>query len=273
MKTMYLKILLTGGGIALLTCCNATGRREMTENHVQWDSITVDKSCYEASVNTLPSCSLQISFIYPIDLQDNAVLKSVQKQFVLDYFGNKYADMTPADAAEKYAEDYLHSVREEAAVFDDSMPAFEYYDVSDNRILYNRNHLLSTTFSRETYRGGAHGMHVHISRVTDLKTGQLLSEKEVFIDDYRDDLAKVIVDNLAVSNGVDNPQELENLGFFHVNEIAPNGNFYVDDAGITYTFNEYEIAAYAIGPVTVQLAYGEVRHLLRADGPVAAIAF
>ncbi|MDR1337218.1 MAG: DUF3298 and DUF4163 domain-containing protein [Tannerella sp.] len=270
---MYLKNLLAGGGIFLLTCCNTTGRKEMTENHVLWDSITVNKSCYEASVNTLPGCSLQISFIYPVAVQDKAILKPVQQQFVLDYFGSKYADMTPQEAAEKYAEEYLRTVREEAAVFDDSTPAFEYYDVSDNRILYNRNRLLSVTVGRETYSGGAHGMHVCINRVIDLKTGLPLSEKDVFIDDSREDLAKVIVDNLAASNSVDNPSELENLGFFHVNEIAPNGNFYVDDTGITYTFNEYEIAAYAIGPVTVRLSYGEIRHLLRTEGPVAAIAF
>jgi hypothetical protein len=228
---------------------------------VQWDSLTIDNG------------SLRISFIYPVDFQDKAVLKSVQKLFVLDYFGSEYADMTPENAAEKYAEDYLNSIREEGKVFNEEIPPVEYYDLSDNQILYNRNHLLSVGAGRETFSGGAHGAHSYVSRVIDLKTGQPLSETDLFVDDYRDDLAKIIVDNIAVSFNVDNVPELENLGFFNVNEIAPNGNFYVDDTGITYIFNEYEIAVYAIGPVVVLLPYGKVRHLIRADGPLADIAF
>ncbi|MDR2138918.1 MAG: DUF3298 and DUF4163 domain-containing protein [Tannerella sp.] len=269
---MFFKILLAGGGIALLTCCN-TGRKEVKENQVQWDSIAVNKSCYAAGVDTLPGCSLQIGFVYPIDFQDKAILKSIQQLFVLDCFGNKYADMTPENAVEKYAEDYINSVREEAKDFDEELPAYEYYEVLNNQILYNRNQLLSVTVGRETFSGGAHGAHSHLNRVIDLKTGRILSEKDLFIDDYRDDLAKIIVDNIAVSNSVDKVSELENLGFFSINEISPNENFYVDDTGITYTFNEYEIAAYAIGPVVVRLPYEQVRHLLRTDSPLAAIAF
>lgn len=272
---MYLKILLMGCEIALFTCCS-TGRREVMENHVQWDTLSVDKSCDAANVNTTPGCSLQISFIYPIDFQDKTILKSVQHLFVLDCFGSKYTDMTPKEVVDNYAEDYINSIRKELikeTVSDEEIPAYEYYEILNNRILYNRNHLLSVTIGRETFSGGAHGAHNHLSRVIDLKTGRQLGETDLFIDDYRDDLAKIIVDNIAVSNNVDNASELENLGFFNVNEISPNGNFYVDDTGITYTFNEYEIAAYAIGPVVVQLPYENVRHLLRADSPLAAIAF
>jgi hypothetical protein len=272
MKTMHLRILLMGCGIVLLTCCN-TGRRELKENSVQWDSLAVDKFQYVSDGNTAPSCSLQINFIYPIDYHDKTVLKSVRKRFVLDYFGSKYGDMTPESAAERYAEDYINSVREEERVFDEDMPAYEYYEISGNRILYNRNNLLSVAVDREEFRGGAHGTHHSLNRVINLNTGLDLSEKDLFVDDYQEDLAKIIVDNIAAANNVDNALELENLGFFSVGEVAPNGNFYVDDTGITYTFNEYEIAAYALGPVVVTLPYAKVRHLLRADSPLAAVAF
>jgi hypothetical protein len=272
MKTMYLKNFWTWSGIALLTCCN-TGRKEVTENHVQWDSLYVDKSCPTVNMSTNPGCSLQIRFIYPVDLYDKAILESVQQLFVLDFFGSKYVDMTPQNAVEKYAEDYINSIMKEAKALEEDMPAFEYYEMLNNRIIYNRNLLLSVTVNRETFTGGAHGAHNYVNRVIDLKTGRLLSEKDLFIDDYREDLAKIIVDNIAVSNNVDSTSDLENFGFFNVNEISPNGNFYVDDTGITYTFNEYEIAAYALGPVVVQLPYEQVRHLLRADSPLSAIAF
>ncbi|MDR1454397.1 MAG: DUF3298 and DUF4163 domain-containing protein [Tannerella sp.] len=270
---MFFKILLIGGGIALCSCTHK-GRVEVAENHVQWDSVVVNRTCHSASADTKPNCSLQLSFIYPVDFLDKSILKSVQKLFILDYFGSDYANMTPEKAAEKYADDYISNmIRDEDKVQDEDRPAFEYYQTSNNRILYNRDDLLSVTVGRETFSGGAHNNHKQVNRVIDLKTGRALSEKDLFIDDYREDLAKIIVDNISASNNVDSAPELENVGFLSVSEIAPNGNFYVDDTGITYIYNEYDIAAYAVGPVVVQLPYETVRHLLRADSPLAAIAF
>jgi hypothetical protein len=80
------------------------------------------------------------------------------------------------------------------------------------------------------------------------------------------------VDAIALSNNVE-IAELENIGFFNLDEIYPNNNFYADETGITYTFNEYEIAAYVVGAVSVQIPYENIRHLLRRESPVSELAF
>lgn len=114
---------------------------------------------------------------------------------------------------------------------------------------------------------------IHTNRVFDLKTGERITEAEIFVEDYQDDLAKIIVDAIALCNNVDKASDLENIGFFNINEIYPNKNFYVDDIGITYTFNEYEIAAYVVGATSVRIPYEKIRHLLRKESPIARIAF
>jgi hypothetical protein len=266
----------------MLTCCS-TGVKTAVKNDVQWDSLWVDKSYHLMNVDTNPGCFLQIRFVYPVDFPDKNVLKSAQQQFIIDYFGDKYADMTPEMAVEKYSEDYINTFKQDEKDFlkeeKDEHP-FEIEEVwnnsneiSSNQILYNQNNLLSVEICKEFYTGGAHGAHNYTNRVFDLKTGLRITESELFIEDYQDDLAKIMVDGIAVANNVDNALELENMGFFNINEIYPNKNFYVDDVGITYTFNEYDIAAYALGPVTVQLPYEKIRHLLRPNSPIAAIAF
>lgn len=80
-----------------------------------------------------------------------------------------------------------------------------------------------------------------------LKTGKPITEEEIFVDNYQDNLARILVDQIAKQNNVSDAKELENIGFFSVDEIFPNGNFLVDETGITYSFNEYEIAAYVVG--------------------------
>jgi hypothetical protein len=149
---------------------------------------------------------------------------------------------------------------------------FSVEEAISNQILYNQNDIISLVSSKYGYYGGAHGSHQLNNRVIALKTGLQISENEIFVEDYQADLAKIIVDAIALSNNVE-IAELEEIGFFNVEEIYPNRNFYVDETGITYTFNEYEIAAYVVGPVTVHIPYEKIGHLMQKTGPVASIAF
>lgn len=62
-----------------------------------------------------------------------------------------------------------------------------------------------------------------------LKTGKPITEEEIFVDNYQDNLARILVDQIAKQNNVSDAKELENIGFFSVDEIFPNGNFLVDE--------------------------------------------
>ena len=129
----------------------------------------------------------------------------------------------------------------------------------------------SYTVSFENYTGGAHGAHSYNNHVVNLKTGKPITEEEIFVDNYQDNLARILVDQIAKQNNVSDAKELENIGFFSVDEIFPNGNFLVDETGITYSFNEYEIAAYVVGVTNVHLPYKEIRYLLRDDSPISQL--
>ena len=283
MKIFDLKSLLLCGVMGLFTCCN-TQVRGVAENKVTWDSLVVKRTYHMMNVDTNPACSLHVKFIYPTDFPDINVLNATKKQFILDYFGSKYADLSPELAAAKYAEDFVLTFKEDEKDFakekdTESRPSEiedSWYDMNEtasNHILYNRNNLLSFMILKESYNGGAHSAHSYTNRVIDLSTGLRITEKELFREDYQDDLAKIIVECIALANNVGDALELENIGFFNIKEIYPNKNFYVDEMGITYIFNEYEIAAYALGAVTVRIPYEKIRHLLLPSAPIASLAF
>ena len=84
-------------------------------------------------------------------------------------------------------------------------------------------------------------------------------------------MAQLLVEHIAKQNNVENTKDLENIGFFSIEEIFPNGNFFVDDKGITYTFNEYEIAAYVVGATHVLLPFEELQYLLKQESPIAKL--
>ncbi|MCD8270381.1 MAG: DUF3298 and DUF4163 domain-containing protein [Parabacteroides sp.] len=272
--TLFLISIFVGG-------CN-TETKKTTDNDIKFDSINVEKTYHLLENPENPNCNLQINFIYPVKYDNQEMLKKLQKQFVLSFFGDNYVTLSPEEAVAKYTEDYLNSYKELEEDFkadlakDDDTPVgawYSYYEMSSNDIAYNKNDILSYMVNFENYTGGAHGAHAYNNHVINLKTGDIIKEEDIFIENYEDDLAQILIDRIAKQNNVDNPKELENVGFFSVDEIFPNGNFLVDDYGITYTFNEYEIAAYVVGATNVHLPYEEIQYLLKKDSPIAHLAF
>ncbi len=276
-KTFFVWVVAVG----LLSACGSDARK-VKENDIRFDTMALKESYHIKNIETNPGCSLQINFVFPVEYQNQQVLKAVQQQFVRAFLGDDYMQASPREAVNQYAENYLNDFKKRETDFESdveehgSEPNDEWYssyEILSDSIYYNQNDLLSMVVSKEYDTGGAHNAHHYTNRVIDLKTGERVTEAAVFIEDYQDDLAKIIVDAIALYNNVDKVSDLENIGFFNINEIYPNKNFYVDEVGITYTFNEYEIAAYVVGATSVRIPYEKIRHLLRKESPIAHIAF
>lgn len=280
MKTHLRESMLALLAFGLLTTGCGTGKKKSAENSITFDSINVEKTYHLLENPDNPNCDLEIKFVYPHSYSDKEVLKRLQKQFVSSYFGESYEELSPEEAVRKYTKDYLASYKELESDYKselekaDETPVgswFSYYEMSADEIVYNQNGIISYTVSFENYTGGAHGAHSYNNHVLNLKTGAPITEEEIFVDNYQDSLAQILVDQIARQNNVTDAKELENIGFFSVDEISPNGNFLVDDTGITYSFNEYEIAAYVVGVTNVHLPFKDIRYLLRDDSPISQL--
>ena len=195
---------------------------------------------------------------------------------------NPVADAYFKKAVKKYTDDYIEAYKELEEDFKvelarsekDGNPVgawFSYYEMSSNTIRFNQDGLLCFSVNFENYTGGAHGAHSYNHFVLDVNTGKRITEEDIFVDSYQDSLAEILVAQITKQNELSDPKELENIGFFSVDEIYPNNNFFVDETGITYTFNEYEIAAYVVGPVHVHLSFDEVQYLLKPETPITQL--
>ena len=277
-KFKALLLLLAAG--FYFSACNMTPKGGQ-QNKIAFDSTLVDKTYYLLDNPENPHCNLQIKFIYPSDA-DKALLPEIQKQFVNAYLGEAYDTLAPQEAIKKYTDDYIEAYKDLEEDFKVELARsekegnpvgawFSYYEMSSNTIRFNQDGLLCFSVNFENYTGGAHGAHAYNHFVLDANTGHRISEEDIFVDNYQDSLAEILVAQIAKQNDISDPKELENMGFFSVDEIYPNNNFFVDDTGITYTFNEYEIAAYVVGPVHVHLSFEEVQYLLRPDTPITQL--
>lgn len=262
----------------LIVACTPTPKKGAA-NDIAFDSIQVEKTYHLMDNPENPNCNLQIKFTYPVKMGDKELLSAVQQLFVSSYFGEEYEKLSPEEATARYAADYLASYKEletdykdEVAKATEERPVgswFSYYEMSIDEIEYNQDNLLSYTVYFENYTGGAHGSHASNNHVINLKTGKLVTEEDIFVDNFQDKLAELLVDKIAEQNKVADAKELENIGFFSIDEIYPNGNFLLDGDGITYSFNEYEIAAYVVGITKVHLSYKDLSMLLKKESPIS----
>jgi len=269
--------------IFITGCKPKAATRPEGENQISFDTLRVNETYHLLGDSTYPCCSLESVFIFPSGFNDKAILDKITRHFMETCFGEETASMTPQEAIDAYAEKYIADYKEfeldfiteiDTTADAESMPLAGYtcYEMSSNEIVYNQHNLLSYTVSVEYYTGGAHGGHGISNYVLFLENGEELDEDDIFMEGYQDELAQILVEAIALDNNVTNPKELENMGYFNIDEIYPNNNFYVNGEGLAYTFNEYEIAAYFVGNIVVFLPYEKIQHLLRDDTPIASLA-
>lgn len=67
----------------------------------------------------------------------------------------------------------------------------------------------------------------------------------------------------------DNPDSLLMRGFFTIEDIVPNNNFWLNEEGIHYSYNQYEIAPYSMGVINVTVPYADLSDILLPDGIIS----
>ena len=110
--------------------------------------------------------------------------------------------------------------------------------------------------SYNDYTGGSHGQFGIGYDVFDMTTGGILTEADLFVDDYYAPLCDLLEESV-----VENVSEEDQEMLFGMPE--PNGNFAVSEDGITWVYNPYEIATYASGIIELPVPWAKIRPLLQ----------
>lgn len=109
--------------------------------------------------------------------------------------------------------------------------------------------------SAEDYEGGAHGMYGETHMVFDLATGERIREEDLLDPDYdREAFSELLYDRLM--EDLDDEQEAFGMP-------APNGNFSVSEKGVTWYYNPYEIASFALGVVGITVSWADLKPFLQ----------
>ena len=262
-----------------LLSISCTNKIKSNDNGIVFDSIQVDTVESIAYKESKLNCNLHILFTYPVACKKGSSLKELQKLFIEKVFPAQYATLSPRDAVTGFSAQYIKdfkSIQLESFFNDDYMLEDEnsfIYELSlESKILYNKDNLVSFVVKNTNYEGGAHGSNSIYGYVIDLNTGKMLTEEDFAGVDYKKNLSPIIAKKIATAKGLDDVSQLEDNGYNSLDDIVPNENFTIDDKGITYYFNEYEIAAYFVGITEVFIPYEELKDFITDDNPISSLA-
>ncbi|WP_163264222.1 DUF3298 domain-containing protein [Dysgonomonas sp. 216] len=250
------------------------------DNVISFDTINVSRSFHLENDTAQPSCNLEISYIYPVSCFDEAKLDTLQQIFLGLFLDKNYEGLMPDEAFDAYAKNYIDNYKEDARIFykekvyeiseDASVDTyFSYYESLSNKILFNKSDLLSLQTIQTNSKGGQNSYKQVYSYVLNLETGELLSEDDIFQPGYERVLNLIFKDRLMNKNGVKTIHDLEDLGYFGIDEMMPNGNFYIDDKAVTYVFNKNEYSVLQLDEIVIPISYIDITDILKKKSPIS----
>ena len=175
-------------------------------------------------------------------------------------FGEDYMAMTPEAACKAYMEDRVSGYRAENLPMAENVEfagsSFDRADYTSGEFTSDGGDILSYLVTKYVYSGGAHGMSSVTAYNFNRRTGDTITEESFFSDGYVEPLTRLLTKHLP--EALESPADTSML---FLNEIEPNGNFSIGDAGITYIYNQYEIAPYSMGIIKVTVPWEELEGL------------
>ncbi|EAY24281.1 hypothetical protein M23134_03667 [Microscilla marina ATCC 23134] len=191
-----------------------------------------------------------VSFLYPV-VKGGAVAQTINDYIQSNILRN------PQERTAKFIKNYLEDKK--ARGFGDN---YGYYEEHLTTINTNDKNILTLEYNLNGFSGGAHGYYNSSFTSFDLRTGQIIKMKDVFIPGFEGPIKQLIARQMRKDYGLKSDAPLTKLGLFK-NECPLPKNFYFRPDGVAFFYNVYEIAPYVAGARTVVVPYKKLRRYIQ----------
>ena len=281
----YVAVLFFAVLLLHISCANEKRSAVDVDNHIDFDTISVVERHHLGGDTDNPYCEIRISFVFPVS-SENLSIDTLQRIFVENVFGTTLRELSPTDAVQRFVQAHIESYLTAAQIFSErstvllpnvqlsefsrheeylqSDTFFSLYESLENEITFNQHGIIAFQVKRSVQRGDFLAFDSFRNVVIDLRAGEPITEDDIFHEGFEMVLQRLIIASLLDKHNVQTIDQLEELGFFGIDEIMPNGNFLLDNRGITYTFNKGEYSVDQIAAPVVFVPWRSVRtHLIR----------
>ncbi len=124
-------------------------------------------------------------------------------------------------------------------------------EVSEMNVVSELNDYLTVKYTGYGYTGGAHGYAYELYKVADLKTQTTVKLSDIV------EVAKVDWNKILLQYADERKD-----GLFEPEKLSYNQNFHFDSTHLIFTYNQYEIAAYVYGIISIKVPFETIKEHL-----------
>lgn len=256
-------ILLSGFAAFIATSCS-----NVEKERIDFATVTSEKT-FKLDTNNVnsPKSEIKLNVLYvkgewPKAKQINDTIsqwlfkiKGIPMQQAVDSFVNMRGKNYIADFAEFY--------KQEKADNDEPGGWYQaHYDLKTHTE-QNADTIINYIAEQDTYDGGAHGLFIKSVMNFSANTGKLVTLDDVLMPGYPTRLNEILLAKLLKHTRSKDIDELKRKGYLYSMDMCPSQFYLINSTGITFIYNQYEIAPYAVGITELQLTWDELKDVAK----------
>ena len=210
----------------------------------------------------------KVSFTYPSEYNDQAVLDSLQRKFIRFTLGKKYDSLTPEKAIDSLIADWKTEY-EERNKENREMEKYGFEMFYKNTVSLVSDDLFQVVSEYDEYKGGAHNVVGYSCRLFNRQTGSEYSRNDIFKSEASDHIYRLIINKLLIYWQLDSEDE---VALKTENVWRETTNFTVTPQGIEIHYSDYELGSYILGHPEIFIPYDQIFPYLRDRTPVQDFA-
>ena len=258
--------------LAALSCTDRNGGKRGAVNgstdgslSLAWDSLTLhEKYVPEGFVEEEASLDIDICIDVPAgDTPTDLLIDSnlCSRCFVYD-------SLSVEEGLDVFVDSIKEDFSKEMSQFYEKDDEFSFrykhcFTMTGEHMPNPRKDVLAYRYTSYAYEGGAHGMTLTYGLNMDSKSGKVLQVSDVFADEAS--VVRLMQGQLLVDNGCETVEQLrEKTAILMLGDLyVSDNNFLLLDDGVLFTFNQYDIAPYSSGVISVKLSYQQLKGCLK----------
>lgn len=256
MKTLT---TILAGATLFLASCN-TNPKNAQETNGTADSVEYTiRSFYKTSTECQKdTCGAYVKATYPEfkskdlnDYIDGILTNQSKKEISLEV------------AADSFLNDYLKFKKE----YPESSAGNEW--IQSIKVSNQQSDLLGITHENYLFTGGAHGLETIIYYNYLVKEKQTVKIKDIIKEGGYAKLETVAEEIFRKNEKLSPTESLAGNYFFEGDKFSLNDNFLITTEGLLFTYNPYEIKAYAFGSTNLLIPYDRISDIVNPNSILA----
>jgi len=207
-----------------------------------------------------PRAKIKLAMLLP----QGSTADTLKSVIMGKYTSRPLAGLSPAAALADARQEFFSDYQKTNQALYKSAPgaSFNWELLKFTHIVYNAHRKVCFYILTYSFTGGAHGMEMQEFSTVDLQSGKTLKLEDLFKTGSEKELTRLLTHRLHQMINQPESGKLSESGYF-TDEVKPTENFYLNDNGIGFFYNHYEIAPYSFGATDIFLSKEELRQILK----------